>query len=206
MQPEPGGIAPGCKRTRRLPSNPKQEHAAEAQGPGLVESGADQATPTDSFPERRAGERTVSGGGHAKADTGAESTREGRRSVDDTPRRRSTRIKEREIPRAHLLSAEAFAEAQAQRIVDWSLSKNHSLTPHLNTPKLFSLSPDEEPNSHSEVERHPRKDEWVLGEIRERDSVYEAECLKIVDRSEVPAGRKILRLRWVYKVKRNDKG
>ena len=206
MQPEPGGIAPGCKRTRRLPSNPKQEHAAEAQGPGLVESGADQATPTDSFPERRAGERTVSGGGHAMADTGAESTREGRRSVDDTPRRRSARVKEREIPRAHLLSAESFAEAQAQRIVDWSLSKNHSLTPHLNTPHIFSLSPNEEPNSHSEVERHPRKDEWVLGEIRERDSVYEAECLKIVNRSEVPEGRKILRLRWVYKIKRNDKG
>ena len=73
------------------------------------------------------------------------------------------------IPRAHLLSRENFNEAQAQRVIDWSLSKNTSLSPHLITPEIFSLSADEEPSSHSEVERHPRRDEWVLGEIRERD-------------------------------------
>ena len=81
------------------------------------------------------------------------------------------------IPRAHLLSRENFNEAQAQRVIDWSLSKNTSLSPHLITPEIFSLSADEEPSSHSEVERHPRRDEWVLGEIRERDSVNEAETI-----------------------------
>jgi hypothetical protein len=86
------------------------------------------------------------------------------------------------------------------------LSKNYSLTPHLITPTILSLSPDEEPSSHEEVERHPRRQEWIQGEIKERESVIEAGCLKIVNRSEVPPGRKILRLRWVYKIKRNDKG
>ena len=88
----------------------------------------------------------------------------------------------------------------------WSLSKNYSLDPHLVTPSIFSLSPDEEPSSHAEVERHPHRQEWILGEIKERDSVFGAKCLKIINRSEVPPDRKILRLRWVYKIKRNDKG
>ena len=78
--------------------------------------------------------------------------------------------------------------------------------PHLLTSSVFSPSPDEEPSCHAEVERHPRRQEWILGEIKERDSVIKAECLKIVNRSEVPPDRKILRLRWVYKIKRNDKG
>jgi hypothetical protein len=209
MPPESGGAAQGVGRTRRSHSNPEQVRAAEARDSGLG-SGADHANPIEASPERKESTKCTapSGGGHSSGGTkrNAESTSEGLQSADDAPRRRSARVKERSIPRANLLSVESFAEAQAQRIVDWSLSKSHSLTPHLNMPEIFSLSPDQEPNSHSEVERHPRKDEWVLGEIRERDSVNKAECLKIVDRSEVPAGRKILRLRWVYKIKRDDKG
>ena len=42
--------------------------------------------------------------------------------------------------------------------------------------------------------------------MNEIESVNEAGCLKVVNRSEVPPGRKVLRLRWVYKIKRNDKG
>ena len=101
-------------------------------------------------------------------------------------RRRSARLRGEQIPRAHLLSSESFLEAQTQRKVDWSLSRNYSLNPHLVTPSIFSLSPDEETSSHEEVERHPRRQEWILGEIHERDSVFEAECLKNINRSEVP--------------------
>ena len=42
--------------------------------------------------------------------------------------------------------------------------------------------------------------------MKEIESVNEAGCLQVVSRSEVPPGRKVLRLRWAYKIKRNDKG
>ena len=77
---------------------------------------------------------------------------DGSEILDEPQRRRSSRLRGESIPRVHLLSRETFLEAQAQRIVDWSLSKNYSLTPHLVTPSIFSLSPDEEPSSHEEVE------------------------------------------------------
>ena len=81
-------------------------------------------------------------------------------SADELPRRRSSRLGRDPILRAHLLRSELFFEAQAQSIVDWSLSKKYSLTPHLAAPSIFSLSLDEEPSSHTDVERHPRRQEW----------------------------------------------
>ena len=138
MPPESGGAAQGVGRTRRSHSNPERVRAAEARDSGLG-SGADHASPIEASPERKESRKRTapSGGGHSSGGTkrNAESTSEGLQSADDAPRRRSTRVKERTIPRAHLLSAESFAEAQAQRIVDWSLSKSHSLTPHLNMPE-----------------------------------------------------------------------
>ena len=212
----PGGDAREVAGTPAL-SDPKQargqrpevtaNHSISREGlPGKTDSQAgirsrDGGLSEDPNAKRR---KTVSERAPSVSEPATASTNGG----DDPaqPRRRSSRLRDMHIPRAHLLSRERFEEAQAQRIIDWSLSKNTSLSPHLITPEIFSLSADEEPSSHSEVERHPKREEWILGEIKERDSVNEAECLKIINRSEVPPGRKILRLRWVYKVKRNDKG
>ena len=67
--------------------------------------------------------------------------------VHEPRRRRSARLRGENILKADLLSSESFLEAQAQRIVHLSLSKNCSLIPHLIAPTIFSLSADEEPLS-----------------------------------------------------------
>jgi hypothetical protein len=214
---ESGEAAQGHRGTP-LPSNPSQVSAEDAPDPESM-SRTEHSPISNDSPGRngskssttpvvlrheygRTKRRLESSSGPADGPGPVD----GPRSEKDLQRRRSARLTGGNIPRVNLLSSETFQEAQAQRIVDWSLSKNYSLTPHLITPTILSLSPDEEPSSHEEVERHPRRQEWIQGEIKERESVIEAGCLKIVNRSEVPPGRKILRLRWVYKIKRNDKG
>ena len=42
--------------------------------------------------------------------------------------------------------------------------------------------------------------------MREIESVERAECLREIDESEIPQGARILRLKWVYKIKRDEKG
>ena len=206
-----------------LPSNPSQVSAGDAPKPESRTNAEHASTKTDSPVRNGSNVSTVPGGvGHHRrlVSSGDDYPCNDRvnggtkrsfpsgqvdSSVHEPQRRRSAWLRRENIPRAYLLSSETFLEAQAQRIVDWSLSKNYSLTPHLIEPTIFSLSADEEPSSH-EVERHPRRHEWILGEMKEVESVNEAGCLKVVNRSEVPPGRKVLRLRWIYKIKRNDKG
>ena len=124
--------------------------------------------------------------------------------------RRSERVKsrmsERHFPRINALCNETYMEATIARIHEWALDKSFSLTPHLITPTVLSLNADEEPSSHDEVLIHPSKDEWIKGELREIESVERAECLREIDESEIPQGARILRLKWVYKIKRDEKG
>ena len=64
---------------------------------------------------------------------------DGSEILDEPQRRRSSRLRDEPIPRVNLLSSDSFLEAQAQRIVDWSLSRNYLLTPHLVTPSIFVM-------------------------------------------------------------------
>ena len=53
---------------------------------------------------------------------------------------------------------------------------------------------------------HPSKEEWIKEELREIELVERVGCLREIHESEVPPGVRILRLNWVCKIKRDDKG
>ena len=155
---ESGEAAQGYRGTP-LTSNPSQVSAGNAPEPES-RSSADNAFTEKDSPGRNGSKvsTTPSGVGHhhrpvSRGDDypcddrvyGGTKRRYPSSQVDnseimDKPqRRRSSRLRGESNPRVHLLSRETFLEAQAQRIVDWSLSKNYSLTPHLVTPSILTI-------------------------------------------------------------------
>jgi len=77
-------------------------------------------------------------------------------------------------------------------------------TVELASPLINPRNPDE-PTFH-EAMNSPNSDKWILGIQDELKSLRDMGVYKLVPRSDIPTGRKVLRGKWVLLLKRDENG
>ncbi|SMQ52991.1 unnamed protein product [Zymoseptoria tritici ST99CH_3D7] len=79
--------------------------------------------------------------------------------------------------------------------------------PPSDTVKIQLSSDDPvEPKSYKDVEKNQYEAEWVTAMTDEYSSLIENATWEIVDEASLPAHKRALSGKWVFKVKRDDKG
>ena len=102
----------------------------------------------------------------------------------------------------------AYAKEENDMLFGFSQSASAFKASLTRPPKAAGIQPDDEvvtePRTHAELLNAPDKAAWVLATDDEYYKLERKGCWVKVKRSEVPEGARIIRSKWVFKVKMKD--
>ena len=108
-----------------------------------------------------------------------------------------------------LLPKSWLAKAEKENLVKalWSLARAESVASayaSFSTPKPAATQVLTEPRSHIEAMHAPDRAEWIIAFDKEYHTLEGLGCFNVIQASQVPAHKSILRSKWVLKLKFKD--